>query len=231
MVTPPEGPHKLQLPREKVDAFLSQLAELPDQKRLRWNRYQIRPGDSLSVIAQRHNTTTQALKQANNLQNDIILTGKWLHIPTGGKPRGAHAMLAKRAKPQQQQPQRRGTNQRYRVKKGDSLWNIALAYNVDHKQLAKWNNLRSNSILQPGQKLIIRSKPTNEVLVSLADTQDTAKQNQVSYEVKRGDSLYRIAERFNVTIPELKEWNALAEEFLHPGQRIKLYLTTDQQTL
>jgi membrane-bound lytic murein transglycosylase D len=72
---------------------------------------------------------------------------------------------------------------------------------------------------------------SNATLVSSVDLAAESKPSKISYEVQKGDSLYGIAERFSVTIPELKKWNALPGEFLLPGQLLKLYVTTEQQTL
>lgn len=55
------------------------------------------------------------------------------------------------------------------------------------------------------------------------DSQQTAQIRTVSYKVKTGDSLVRIANKFNVSVAELLEWNSLAQsQYLQPGQVIKL---------
>jgi membrane-bound lytic murein transglycosylase D len=79
--TPPQGPHRLLLPHNKVDAFNHALAQLPENKRLRWQRYTIKPGDSLSVIAQQYNISISAIRQTNNLKSNRIRAGKTLLIP------------------------------------------------------------------------------------------------------------------------------------------------------
>ncbi len=61
--------------------------------------------------------------------------------------------------------------------------------------------------------------------------QPTGIQSSVSYKVRKGDSLSRIAQRFSVSVPELKKWNKLPKKYLKPGQRIKLYVDVTEQTL
>ena len=89
---------------------------------------------------------------------------------------------------------------------------------VTVKQLANWNKLKTNSVLKLGQKLTIyqtkaESKPTG--LVSTTRT--------ITYKVRRGDSLARIASKFNLTVKEIVEWNNLSgQKYLQPGQKLKL---------
>ncbi len=229
--TPPDGPHELHLPLNIAEGFLEQLAQLPGEKPLRWTRYKVEQGDNLSTIAQNHNITTKALKRANQLRSNTIRAGRHLLVPASSKQRVASAQLAQNTKSRNRNKPRDGSQQQYVVKRGDSLWNIAVAHNVDHKQLAKWNNLSPDTPLQPGQKLTIRAEKTTGQLLSSANLPAEPKPSKISYEVQQGDSLYRIAERFSVTIPELRKWNSLPGEFLQPGQRIKLYLAAEQQTL
>ena len=231
LVTPPDGPHKLHLPLDKADGFLTQLSELSQEKRLGWSQYKIKQGDSLSLIAQNHAISVEDLKEANQLQGNTIRAGRHLVIPGSSKTAKTSTKIAQTNKTRNQNRRRDNAARQYVVKRGDSLWSIAQAHNVNHLLLAKWNDLTPNTPLQPGQKLIIRTaKQTTELLSSL-NLPVTPKPNQVSYEVQEGDSLYRIAERFSVTIPELKKWNSLPGELLQPGQQIKLYLVSEQQTL
>ncbi|GMA82346.1 hypothetical protein GCM10025855_18790 [Shewanella glacialipiscicola] len=61
------------------------------------------------------------------------------------------------------------------------------------------------------------------VIFTPTDSQQTAQIRTVSYKVKTGDSLVRIANKFNVSVAELLEWNSLAQsQYLQPGQVIKL---------
>ena len=230
-VTPPSGPHKLQLPLDKAQGFRTQLAALPEEKRLRRSHYKIKKGDSLSLIAQHHSVSITTLKEANNLQTNTILVGQRLVIPHSNDPSADSKQASQNRKSRNRNKRLEKASQQYVVQKGDSLWSIAQAHNVDHLMLAKWNGLTVHTPLRPGQKLIIRAVKASGDLVSSADLNTQPKPSQVSYEVQDGDSLYRIAERFSVTIPELKKWNSLPDELLLPGQRIKLYVANEQQTL
>jgi membrane-bound lytic murein transglycosylase D len=227
LVTPPEGPHRLRLPQDKTQGFIDQLAALPAEKRLSWTRYMIKPGDSLSVIAQHHGVSVQAIKETNKLRGNLILAGQRLLIPESDQQSVTDTGVSQNNQSRNRPKRRDSAPRHYVVQKGDSLWSIAQAHKVNHLLLAKWNDLSLDTPLQPGQRLVIRSGD----LLSSVDLTSAPESSQVSYEVQEGDSLYRIAERFSVTIPQLKKWNALPGEFLLPGQRLKLYVSDEQQTL
>ncbi|MEN8166836.1 MAG: LysM peptidoglycan-binding domain-containing protein [Pseudomonadota bacterium] len=229
--TDPDGPHQLHLPLDKVEGFLEKLAQLPDERRLRWKRYQIKSGDNLSQIARNHGTTTQLLKRINKLHSSKIRAGKHLLIPVSTKRLDHYALSADQRKNQIQNRPRNGVKQHYIVKKGDSLWNIAQAHQISHKQLAKWNGFAPGDPIRPGQKLVIWIKKPATPILSALDIQPADIQSSVSYKVRQGDSLSRIAQRFSVSVTELKKWNSLPGKYLQPGQRIKLYVDVTEQTL
>jgi len=57
--------------------------------------------------------------------------------------------------------------------------------------------------------------------------QASSSSRMISYQVKKGDSLYMISRRFNVSINELKKWNSLrTKQYLQPGQKLKVYKQT-----
>ena len=93
----------------------------------------------------------------------------------------------------------------YIVQKGDTLYSVAMANNTTVDELKKANNLTSN-ILSTGQLLKIPSALLPES----------------TYIVKKGDSLYSIANKYNTTVDELKRINNLTSNILSIGQILKL---------
>ncbi|MCU7872523.1 MAG: LysM peptidoglycan-binding domain-containing protein [Candidatus Thiodiazotropha sp. (ex Lucinoma borealis)] len=229
--TDPDGPHQLTLPLDKMESFLEKLEALPNEKRLTWKRYKIKNGDSLSVIARKHDTTSKLLRQVNKLKGNRIRAGKHLLIPVSSKSLDQYAYSAEQRKSAIQNRPRSGQKQHYRVKSGDSLWKIAKAHHVNHRKLAAWNGMAPGDPLKPGQKLVIWVKKASSSELSLLDLQPTGTQSKLHYKVKRGDSLARIAQRFKVSISDLKRWNTLNSKYLQPGQRLKLYVDVTEQTL
>ncbi|MFT5482350.1 MAG: membrane-bound lytic murein transglycosylase D [Halieaceae bacterium] len=121
---------------------------------------------------------------------------------------------------------------RYKIKAGDSLSRIAKLHGTTVKQVQHINNLRS-SFIKAGDTLLIPVSPPGSVAGSkarqLADfqIQDTqlSQTRKLGYKVRRGDSLHRIAERFEVSVASIMSWNSLDKKrYLQPGQNLVLYI-------
>lgn len=97
----------------------------------------------------------------------------------------------------------------YIVKSGDTLWSIAKNNNLTVSELKNINNLKSNA-LSIGQKLLLKEENM--------DTSVT----ENAYIVKKGDTLYQIAQKNNTTVNELKSLNNLSSNTLSIGQKIIL---------
>lgn len=95
----------------------------------------------------------------------------------------------------------------YTVKSGDSLWSISRKFGVSVNELKKVNNLSSN-LLSIGQNLIIPGKKNNT--------------SSNEYVVKKRDTLYGIANKYNVSVDNLKSYNNLSTNSLSIGQIIKI---------
>lgn len=92
----------------------------------------------------------------------------------------------------------------YTVQKGDSLWAIANKYGTTVDNIKKANNLSTNN-LSIGQTLIIPS--TN-----------VPGQTEITYVVKKGDSLWAIANKYDTTVDKIKSTNNLSSNTLSIGQ-------------
>ena len=96
-------------------------------------------------------------------------------------------------------------NRKYRVKSGDNLTLIAKNNKVTVKDLQRWNQLTGKN-LKVGQTLVMQ------------DTRKATVKTATKYKVKKGDSLYIVAKRFNVEMQHLKRWNPNSAKALKPGQ-------------
>ena len=105
----------------------------------------------------------------------------------------------------------------YIVKKGDSLWSIASKNNTTVDNIKKLNNLSSNN-LQIGQKLII------------SDANDNLPSNKITYIVKKGDSLWIIANKYDTTVDKIKSENNLTSNSLSIGQKLVIPSTSNYVT-
>ena len=108
----------------------------------------------------------------------------------------------------------------YRVKAGDSLWKIAKKYGVSVKDLRGANpKLRASGyIIKPGDKLCIPVK--KKAVVNKKAVKK--KKRYITYTVKKGDSLWKIARKFGVSQEDIKRANRLRNNKLIVGQKLKI---------
>ncbi|MFT7053987.1 MAG: membrane-bound lytic murein transglycosylase D [Psychromonas sp.] len=216
--TSPNGPHRLLIPTKIAQQFSQQLANTAQNKRTRWSRYTVRSGDNLGFIARKNYTTINVLKQVNDLDSSFIKIGQPLLIPIATKAQQDYLDRQAKRSERQQASAKKGKNKViYTVSEGDTLWDISRNFDLGVKEIAKWNSINSKKPLQLGQKLTLW-----KVLKSTANKNAT---RRMTYQVLAGDSLHRIASKFNVKITDLVRWNELNKgEYIQPGQKLAVYV-------
>jgi membrane-bound lytic murein transglycosylase D len=222
--TSPDGPHELLLPVARSASFTANLAALDQSQRVQWTRYTVRSGDTVSQIARRFNTASRVIREVNNLRGSTIVAGKTLMIPTASAPLQAYALSADQRQAAKQE-KGQGNRQDYIVRPGDSFWTIARKYGVSTRKLAEWNGLATRDRIHPGQTLAIWTTEPLELAGSpIASRQPMVR--KLGYRVRNGDSLARIAGKFNITIDDIRDWNKklLGKKYIHPGQTLTLYV-------
>ncbi|MBN2542373.1 LysM peptidoglycan-binding domain-containing protein [bacterium] len=162
--------------------------------------YTVRVGDTPSEIAERHGISLSQLLSLNNLtENSTIYPGQKLSIKGSAENSSS-------------KPKDKIT---HTVKRGESLWSIAQRYLVSISDLVRWNNLPgTNSTLHPGDKLIVL---TGLTAASSSGTQ------KITYTVKKGDYLYKIAKQYGVSIADIKNWNGKTSDKLAIGEKLTIY--------
>ncbi|WP_299583324.1 LysM peptidoglycan-binding domain-containing protein [uncultured Microbulbifer sp.] len=215
--TDPNGNHHLLIPVDSQERFEGALKDLPVDQRVTWERYTIARGDSLSTIARRYQTTITAIREANRLRSNNIRAGKTLLIPSASGPTGQYAYTVDQ-RVKQRQASGKGQKSSYTIQPGDSLWAISRKLKVSVKELARWNSMAPGDTLRPGRTLVAYSDTTN------GSNRTTRK---LSYRVRNGDSLYRIATKFSVKIDDILRWNKITKsKYLQPGQRLTLFVNS-----
>ena len=170
--------------------------------------YTVVSGDTLSKIARKYNTTVDEIKKLNYLKNDNLSIGQIIRIPE---------MYTK------EEDMYMPSFINYTVKKGDSLYTIARAYNIDIDTLKKDNSLTSN-IISVGQILKIRTGEENIEVEECFGEDYTPPEtnNSITYTVKSGDSLYKIANKYNTSVSAIMNLNNLKSSSLSIGQTLKI---------
>ena len=165
--------------------------------------YTVEKGDSLYNIARRYNTTVNEIMKLNNLTNINLYVGQKLRIPESGESVSSLPSYIN-----------------YTVEKGDSLYSISRKYNLPVETIVKDNNLNSNN-LSIGQNLKIRT--TQDYVVEECLGEDfTPPTNSILHTVKKGDSLYTIAKKYNTSVDNIKRKNNLTSNTLQIGQILKI---------
>ncbi|HAT8528383.1 LysM peptidoglycan-binding domain-containing protein [Vibrio vulnificus] len=211
--TAPEGPFQLLIPVDKAEEFLAKVEENRG-KGMKMVRYKVRSGDTLSVLAEKHNTTSEVIRTANSLSGNNIRVGQYLLIPTSQKDASAYTLSAANRLAKTQATARGKYKLTHTVKSGESLWSIAKANKVDHQALAKWNGMGPRDTLRVGQDLVIWKESSEGAII-----------RTVFYKVRSGDTISAIATKFKVKSNDIVKWNALQnQKYLKPGQQLKLYV-------
>jgi membrane-bound lytic murein transglycosylase D len=223
--TDPDGPHQLLVFEDKAEIFEKNIASLPADQRLTWKRYSIEPGDSLLTIARKFEVTVDVVKDVNNIRGNLIRAGDKLLIPVASQNDQYYALSAdNRLKVKQNALS--GSNKKridYKVQSGDTFWDISRKFNVSVQSLAKWNNMAPKDVLRPNQNLVIWVDPSSTAATT-ASIDDRKVVRKVGYVVRSGDSLYRIADKFNLRVTDIEKWNTLPKKYLQPGDRLTLYV-------
>jgi membrane-bound lytic murein transglycosylase D len=131
----------------------------------------------------------------------------------------------------------------YTVRKGESLLKVARKFGVARSDLAEANNLSIKARLHAGQEIILprapatllaartdRTAPTAVASRSLASDAErpsvsrvsNPQVTQITYRVKRGDTLSSIAQLFDTTVAKIKSWNRMRSNALVAGSRLKI---------
>ncbi len=105
--------------------------------------------------------------------------------------------------------------------KGDYLSKIANKYGVTVAQLKSWNNLSSDLILI-GQRLKVNATTSVASTASTTTVSTTTTTSAKTYTVKKGDSLWKIAQANGLSVSALKSVNQLSADILLIGQTLKL---------
>ena len=113
----------------------------------------------------------------------------------------------------------------YTVSVGDTLWAISRKFGVTITQLKSWNNL-SSDMIYVGQKLSIQTGTGNTAVTPTPSTPVVSNKpttsNAQTYTVVAGDSVWKIAHQFGISMDTLRSLNNIQNNFIYPGQVLKI---------
>lgn len=159
--------------------------------------YRIKKGDNLSKISKRYGVDIGTLKNINNIHNAKSLQiGQKLKIPAANGP----SVIT------------------HTIQKGETLARISKQYKVGLSTLKGYNNIKNDRRLQIGQKIRVPLSSSNVLAKKSSQTQ------MLTYKVRSGDSLSKIAANFGVSVNQLRKWNGFGTgAVIYPGNKIKVW--------
>ncbi len=166
-----------------------------------FNYYTVLPNDTLYSISNKYNTTVDSLKKLNGLSNNNLSTGQQLKVPVVSNE--TDDLI-------------------YIVKVGDTLYSISNKYGVSVENIKKLNDLNSNQIYV-GQTLLINNVYNSNISTgSSCFGEGYLEPKYLNYTVKRGDNLYNIARKYDVSVESIMKLNNLSSNNLSIGQVLKI---------
>lgn len=231
--TDPTGPYMLLVPADAAPGLEQALVTLTPQQRMRVAPYNVQRGDTIANIATANNTTPEVLRHLNGMDsNEKPVVGATLMVPsaTVALPEKALRAALLVDRPQSARGRRSSRHGAHVVRRGDTLYAIAHRLGTDVNTLAKLNNMEINDPLRAGQRLVVSPKPSagkSSARSGGASGATAAGGRQVTYTVRRGDTLYGIARLLQVTLHDLLGWNDMsAGSSIHPGQKLVAFVSS-----
>lgn len=190
--------------------------------------YTVVSGDGLYAIARKTGTSIEDLLSLNGLSlNSTIYPGQVLNLSANSEAATAEESTESTTEETQEEattPEETtpSTNAKmYYVHSGDSLYRIAHNHGISLTTLLEWNHLSVDSIIHPGQGLIVSdgsSSSSEEAAPTAEVSEETSSSSATTYTVQPGDGLWRIAKNHGLTLDELKSVNQLTSNIIQPGQ-------------
>ncbi|MCL5267857.1 MAG: LysM peptidoglycan-binding domain-containing protein [Bacteroidetes bacterium] len=196
----------LKVPIGTARLFAENYSRFAASERPVWMYHTVRRGETLSGIASHYGMSLGRLMGLNHLRGSLIRPGMRLYVVYSyARYRGETAGRTGRP-----------SVGFHRVRMGETLGQIALAYGVTVHDLRVWNGI-PGSFIRAGQSLRVAPPRSDEG--KRADVYAEGSGSKAVYRVKRGDSLWEIAKKFGVSMTDLRVWNGNPTE-LRPGQLI-----------
>ncbi len=126
---------------------------------------------------------------------------------------------------------------KHRLRRGDTLWELALKYRTSVREIMRLNGLRNPRRIRPGMTIVLPvrkdARPRRIYLGrgrKLYVTTKAPGRKAVFYKVRPGDTLWDISNRFGVSIRDLKRWNRIPRRnLLRPNDTLVIFLRTDRE--
>ena len=223
--------YRLNLPRGRRQLAAANLKRVRKIRTTSFKTHVVRRGDTLSRICKQYNISRISLLKSNNIRNARLRPGQHLRIPY----MLTRYVLVDRTEKRTILAGSPDSGPAYhRLRNGETLSDVALEFHISVQELMATNNIIDARRVRAGRELLISNDaaPTftnrlSAAVIILADRKKTrvtetkpVGQSRVWYQVRSGDSLWTIARKFQVSATDIKRWNQLRSNMIHPGRRL-----------
>jgi membrane-bound lytic murein transglycosylase D len=177
--------------------------------------HRVRRGETLQAISGKYRTTVANLKRWNNLNGSIIRSGQRVVVYYGEKGDGPQPDFD----PDKTAVSVADGRLSYKVQRGDTLHSIARKFSAALEDLCRWNNLTIESVIRPGDRIMVGDAPAADEMPPGEAAREGTRQKTIKHRVRAGETLTRIAQRYDVSVHQVIAWNGLDDpSAIHPGQ-------------
>ena len=187
------------MPIELVTSINLRKDQFIQSNQINWVTHKVSKGDSLWKIAEKFDIEVEVLKKVNYLTSSVLRLNPQLLNPLSNSQNETFIPY-----------------QAHIISEGDTLWNLGLQYKISPAEIAANNGLKISAPLRIGKELNIGNKNIYRTINS--------KRRTILYSVKQGDSIYRIADIFNIEIDDILKINELKSNDISPGQVLKIVI-------
>lgn len=235
--TPRIPEYTLRVPAGRARDFNVAYAAIPIEERVRVAEHVVGRGETLSQIGNDYGLSWHAVADYNGIRDPRrVRAGTRLLIPIAQGAASVSVPSSVRPELVQRSGVGRGDKVVHTVRRGESLWLIARAYDTTVIEVKRWNGLRSDRLNQGDTLDVYYGGTTPNVSAGAAppSTADpgrpsssgaggNAASQERTYTVRRGDTLDSIARLHGVALRDLRAWNGLVSSRIYPGDKLTLH--------
>ncbi len=207
----------LKLPAGSRPLFEANRGKLDTAAVAVWRRHVVRSGDNLSTLAAHYGVSVASIQSANHLRGTFLRAGRTLILPVSdGAAQGDDAESSSPAKIR--------VTGRYKVQRGETLYDIARRFRVSVHTLRAANGMAPSTVLRAGRTLRIPQSEADAGPDRDAGRTPAPAPGQQghwsTYHVRAGESLYSISRQLGVRQADLRHWNGVRGSALRAGQSL-----------
>lgn len=245
LITPPDqNQYDIKIPAGRKEVLANNLPRVQTSVTTKFKTHKIKSGETLDQICKKYNLNKTTILKANDLHHSKMPVGKLLRIPF---QETQFVLLSEEEMNHPGSALGKGNFILHKIKPGETVDKVARQYNVSPHLVALWNGLEDINKIRAGQQLALyitdQTEPNKQdlkeerIVAKKQDPQEpppvlsgtskraVSEMSSISptyYKVKGGDSLWKIARRFNLDTEDIMNWNNLKSNTIHPGLKLLL---------